>query len=50
MHLRSFVKGKKRYYFIAETEKKNGKVIQKYVIYVGTADTLYKKLKDLKNN
>ena len=50
MHLRSFKKGKKRYYFIAETKKKKNKVIQKYILYVGTADTLYKKLIKLKKN
>jgi hypothetical protein len=48
MHLRSFKKGKKKYYFIAETSKKNKKVIQKYVLYVGSADSLYKKLIRLK--
>ena len=48
MHLRSFIRGKKKYYYIAETSKKNNKVIQKYVLYVGTADTLYKKLVKLK--
>ena len=50
MHLRSFKKGRKKYYFIAETSKKRGKVIQKYVLYVGSADSLYKKLLKLKKN
>lgn len=49
MHLRSFKKGKKRYYYIAKTSKKNNKVIQEYVLYVGTADTLHKKLLRLKS-
>ncbi|MBS3081865.1 hypothetical protein J4416_02940 [Candidatus Pacearchaeota archaeon] len=44
MHLRSFRKGRKRYYFIAKTSKKKNKVIQEYVLYVGTADRLYEKL------
>ena len=48
MHLRSFKKGKKKYYFIAETFKKENKVIQKYILYVGNADSLYKKLIKLK--
>ncbi|HTY43994.1 MAG TPA: hypothetical protein VMC80_02025 [Patescibacteria group bacterium] len=50
MHLRSFKKGKKKYYFIAKTERKGNKIIQKYVLYVGTADGLYKKLIKLKKS
>lgn len=50
MHLRSFRRGRKKYYFIAETSRKGNKIIQKYVLYVGTADTLYKKLISLKKN
>lgn len=50
MHLRSFKKGKKKYYFIAETYKKGKKVIQKYLLYVGTADRLYEKLIRLKRD
>ena len=48
MHLRSFKRGKKKYYFIAQTSKKGKKVIQKYLLYVGNADSLYKKLIRLK--
>ena len=48
MHLRSFKHGNKRYYFIAKTSKKGKKVIQKYVLYVGSADRLYEKLIKLK--
>ena len=50
MHLRSFIRGKKKYFFIANTSRKGGKIIQKYLLYVGTADTLYKKLIKLKKN
>lgn len=50
MHLRSFRKGKKKYYFIAETSKKGNKVVQKYLLYVGSADSLYKKLLKLKKD
>ena len=50
MHLRSFKHGKKRYYFIAETKKKNKKVIQKSILYIGSADRLYEKLISLKKN
>ena len=49
MHLRSFKKGKKKYYYIAKTSKKNNKVIQEYVLYVGTADRLYEKLAKIKD-
>ena len=38
MHLRYFKKGNKKYYYIAETSKKDGKVVQKYLIYVGNAE------------
>jgi hypothetical protein len=48
MHLRSFKKGKKKYYFIAKTERKGDKVIQKSVLYIGTADKIYEKLKQIK--
>jgi len=44
MHLRSFKKGKKKYYFIAKSERKGKRVIQKSVLYIGTADTMYEKL------
>ena len=50
MHLRSFKHGKKRYYFIAKTMKKGKKVLQKSVLYVGTADRLYEKLVKLKKD
>jgi hypothetical protein len=50
MHLRSFKKGKKRYYFIAKAVRKGKKVIQKSVLYVGTVDTLYSKLIGLKKS
>ncbi len=48
MHLRSFKRGKKRYWFIAKAIRDGKKVIQKSVLYIGTPDTLYKKLIDLK--
>ena len=48
MYLRSFTKGEKKYYYIAKAVREGNKVIQKSVLYVGTADTLYKKLISLK--
>ena len=50
MHLGSFKEDKKKYYFLAETIKKDNKVIQKEVLYSGNADTPYKKLIKLKKN
>jgi hypothetical protein len=48
MYLRHFVKGKKKYYYIAKAVRKGTSVIQKSVLYIGTADTLYEKLLNLK--
>lgn len=50
MYLRSFTKGSKKYYYIAKAVRKGNKVIQKSILYVGTADTMYKKLIELKKN
>ena len=50
MYLRSFKKGGRRYYYLAKAVRTGSKVIQKYVLYIGTADTLYKKLKQLRSN
>lgn len=48
MYLRSFSKSGKKYYYIAKAVRKDTKVIQKSVLYLGTADTLYEKLISLK--
>ncbi len=48
MHLRSFKKGKKKYYFIAQTTRIGNKILQKSVLYLGSADSLYKKLIKMK--
>lgn len=48
MYLRFFKKGGKKYYYIAKAIRKGVRVIQKSVLYVGTADTLYEKLIKLK--
>ena len=45
MYLRSFTKGGKKYYYIAKAVRKGKKVIQKSVLYIGTADKIYEKLK-----
>ena len=49
MYLRSFKRGKKRYYFIAKAIRKGKKVIQKSILYVGNVNSLYEKLIKLKN-
>lgn len=48
MYLRSFKKGSKKYYYIAKAVRSGSKVVQKSILYVGTADTMYKKLIELK--
>jgi len=48
MYLRSFIKGGKKYYYVARAVRTGKRVIQKYVLYIGTADTIYEKLKNLK--
>ncbi len=48
MYLRHFIKGNKKYYYIAKAVRKGVRVIQKSVLYIGTADTLYEKLISLK--
>ena len=48
MYLRSFIKGAKKYYYIAKAVRNGNKVVQKSILYVGTVDTMYKKLIELK--
>jgi hypothetical protein len=48
MYLRSFNKGGKKYYYIAKAVRKGDKVIQKSVLYLGTADTIFEKLNSSK--
>ena len=50
MYLRYFSKGSKKYYYIAKAVRKGEKIIQKSILYVGTADTMYAKLKNSKRN
>jgi len=47
MYLRHFTKRNKKYYYIAKAVRKGARVIQKAILYIGTADTLYEKLKNL---
>ena len=48
MYLRSFKKGRKRYYYIAKAIRTGKKIIQKAVLYLGTAETIYNKVKSNK--
>jgi len=48
MYLRSFKKGNKRYYYIAKAVRTGNKVIQKFVLYLGTTETIYNKIKSYK--
>lgn len=50
MFIRKKKKDGKIYYYIVEAIRKNNKVQQKVLMYLGTAETLYKKLKSLKQN
>ena len=50
MYLRSFTKGGKKYYYIAKAVRKGDKVIQKSVLYLGTADTIFEKMNSDKKN
>ena len=45
MYLRSFKKGNKRYYYIAKAVRTGKKVVQKVVLYLGTAETIFNKVK-----
>lgn len=44
MYLRHFSKRNKKYYYIAKAVRKDARVIQKSILYIGTADKLYEKL------
>ena len=48
MYLRSFKKNGKKYYYIAKAVREGKKNIQKSVLYLGTADAIYEKLKSKK--
>lgn len=48
VYLRKKKIGGHNYYYLVEGKLVNGKVKQRVLCYVGTADTLLKKLKELK--
>lgn len=47
MFIRSKKKGKRTYYWIVESIRVKDKVIQKPIRYIGTAESLLKKLEEL---
>jgi len=50
MFIRAIKRGKRVYYYIAKTIRIGNKVLQKSVLYIGTADSLYNRLIKRKKN
>ena len=49
MYIRANKRGSRIYYYIVESVRKGKKVIQKVILYLGTAETVLKKLKSRVN-
>ena len=49
MYIRANKRGHRTYYYIVESVRKGEKVIQKVILYLGTAETVLKKLKSKGN-
>ena len=49
MYIRSNKRGNKTYYYIVKSVRKGSKVIQKVILYLGTVETVLKKLKSKAN-
>ena len=49
MFIRSKKKGNRTYYWIVESIREKNKVIQRPIRYIGTAESLLKKLEQLDN-
>jgi hypothetical protein len=47
MFIRSKKKRNKTYYWIVESKRVEGKVVQKPILYIGSAESLLEKLKQL---
>ena len=47
MFIRSKKKGNKTYYWIVESKRLEGKVVQKPILYIGSAENLLGKLQQL---
>jgi len=48
MFIRSNKRGNKVYYYLVKSIRKKNKVRQKRILYLGTAETVYKKFKSNK--
>ena len=49
MYIRANKRGNRTYYYIVESVREGERVIQKVVLYLGTAETVFKKLKSKAN-
>ena len=49
MYIRANKRGNRTYYYIVESVRKGERVIQKIVLYLGSAETVLKKLKSKAN-
>lgn len=49
MYIRANKRGNRVYYYIVESVRKGEKVMQKVILYLGTAKTVLKKLKSKAN-
>ena len=49
MYIRANKRGSRTYYYIVESIRKGKKVIQKVILYIGSAETVLKKLKSKVN-
>jgi len=49
MYIRANKRGNRTYYYIVESIRKGSRVIQKVILYLGTAETVLKKLKPKQN-
>jgi len=49
MYIRANKRGNRTYYYIVESVRKGKRVIQKVILYLGTAETVLKKLKSKVN-
>ncbi|MBS3099749.1 hypothetical protein J4463_00860 [Candidatus Pacearchaeota archaeon] len=49
MYIRANKRGNRTYYYIVESIRKGSKVIQRVILYLGTAETVLKKLKSGEN-
>ena len=49
MYIRANKRGSRTYYYIVESVRKGERVIQKVILYLGTAETVLKKLKSKRN-